>query len=464
MELSGKKVTVVGLGKSGVAASRLLVAKGAKVSATDAQEDDSLRRSAQSLKREGISVELGKHTKRWIEGRDLIVTSPGVPPTSLPLQWAREEKIPVMSEIELGSFFCKGKVIAITGSNGKSTTVTLLGKILEEGGEKAFVCGNIGEPFCKVVPKVKEKDWVILEVSSFQLEQCYTFRPKVAIFLNLSPNHLDRHPSFEAYLLAKRRITRSQTENDFLLLNADNPFTRSLGKGLLAQKYYFSRREKVQGVFLRGKEVLSSLPASGIQKIATLEKMKLRGPHNEENALSAVLAALLVGIEPAAIQKVLETFEGLPHRIEFVGQTRGVCFFNDSKSTTVSSTLHALETLPGPLLLIAGGREKNESFSTFANSPLLKKVKRVYLIGEAKEKIQKSLGGKVTSHLVPTLEEAVSRAYQDACAGETIILSPMCTSFDMFKDFEERGDRFKESVAALLSEKKVPLEEEVRAH
>jgi len=453
MEFAGKKVTVIGLGKSGISASRLLAVHGAKVSVSEAKETESLRQAAHALKDEGISVELGGHTKEMIRGRDLIVTSPGVPLTSPPLQWAKEEGISVIGEIELGYLFCKGNIIAVTGSNGKSTTVTLLGAILKEGGKRAFVCGNIGEAFCHVVSQMSREDWAVLEVSSFQLEQCRLFHPHIAVVLNISPNHLDRHPSFEEYRSAKRRIAHSQTANDYLLLNADDPFAVTLGKGYSVQKRYFSRTKKVEGVFLRRRDVFSSLHDKE-ERVCSLESLQIPGPHNEENALSAILAALLIGVKPEAIQKSLRIFKGLPHRIEWVGECGGVRFFNDSKSTTVSSTLRALETLPEPLLLIAGGREKNEDFHAFAESSLLRKVKRIFLIGEAKEKIGAAVSGKVATMAAKTLEEAVQFAYQNSRPGETILLSPMCTSFDMFHDFEERGDCFKRSVATLLKSEK----------
>ena len=465
MELAGKKVTVLGLGKSGVAACRLLLSEGAKVFASEARKDAALQKIAQALRHGGISVELGGHTPKWVKGRDLIVTSPGVPLTSPPLQWAREERIPVWSEIELGYHFCKGKIIAVTGSNGKSTTVTLLGRILKEAKKRVFVCGNIGEPFCKVIPKIRSADWVVLEVSSFQLEQCHAFRPHIAVVLNVAPNHLDRHPSFEEYLLAKRRIAKSQTENDFLLLNADDPFARQLGKGLLVRTYYFSRTQKVTGVFMKEKEVFFSL--HGVEeKVCTLRGLRISGSHNEENALSAILASLLVGVGSQPIQKTLLAFEGLPHRIEFIGEKGGIRFINDSKSTTVSSTLCALQTVPSPVLLIAGGREKNEDFSVLAKSPLLKKIKQIFLIGEAKVKIYRAVGKQVKTSFAVTLEEAVQFAYQSASGGDTVLLSPMCTSFDMFENFEERGDRFKETVQTLLKvkgEKKSALTENVYA-
>lgn len=455
MELNGKNITVVGLGRSGLAASRLLAAAGARVSVSEAREDTPLKALAQALKGEGISVELGAHTRPWIQGQDLIVASPGVPPTSPPLRWAREEGVPMMSEIELGSHLCKGKIIAITGSNGKSTTVSLLGKILEKGRKRAFICGNIGTAFCEVVPHVTQEDWVVLEVSSFQLEQCYHFRPHIAGILNISRNHLDRHTSFEEYLLAKRRIAQAQTGNDVLLLNADDPFTRKIGEGLPVQKRYFSRLQRVDGVYMKDLDVFASLNDRD-EKVGTFETLRLPGSHNQENALAAVLGALLVGVAKGAIQEGLDAFEGLAHRIEWAGEWGGIRFVNDSKSTTVSSTLRALESLPGPLLLIAGGREKNEDFQVLARSPLLRKVKEIYLIGEAKEKIHAAVKGKVPTFFAITLGEAVKQAYHDSQAGETILLSPMCTSFDMFKDFEERGDCFKERVAGLIQEEKSP--------
>ncbi|MBI4435968.1 MAG: UDP-N-acetylmuramoyl-L-alanine--D-glutamate ligase [Candidatus Omnitrophica bacterium] len=451
INLSGKKVTVVGLGKSGLSACQLLLREGAEVFVSEARSDPSLKQAAEVLTRKGVSMEFGGHTREWIRGKDLVVMSPGVPFSSPPFQWAQSEKIPILSEIELGYLFCKGKIIAVTGSNGKSTTVTLLGKMLEEGGKRSFVCGNIGEPFCNHVLKVSEKDWVVLEVSSFQLEQCHSFKPHIAILLNLSPNHLDRHPSLENYISVKRRIAQCQKKEDYFLLNADDPLAPEVGKGSLSQKRYFSRTKKVKGVFLKGRDIFSSLNGRE-EKVCTFQGFRLPGSHNEENALAAIVAALLAGVKPFAVQKTLATFEGLPHRIEFVEEIEGVRFVDDSKSTTVASTLRAIDALSGPLLLIAGGREKNEDFRSLQH-PLLKKVKRIFLIGEAKEKIRSALAGSVETTLAATLEEAVALAFEASQAGETVLLSPMCTSFDMFRDFEERGDHFKENVAMLKARK-----------
>ncbi|MFH1857599.1 MAG: Mur ligase family protein, partial [Candidatus Omnitrophota bacterium] len=228
--VENKKATVIGLGKSGLASVRLLLAKGASVSVSEAKEDPALIRLANALEQEGALVELGGHTRRWIEGRDLIVTSPGVPPQSLPLRWAGEAKIPILSEIELGFLYCPGRIVAVTGTNGKSTTTALLGEILQKGGKRCFICGNIGTPFCEIVPKMTEEHWAVVEVSSFQLEHCHAFKPRIAMVLNIAPNHLDRHPSFEAYQSAKRRIAQAQSEDDALILNAEDPHARTLGE------------------------------------------------------------------------------------------------------------------------------------------------------------------------------------------------------------------------------------------
>jgi UDP-N-acetylmuramoylalanine--D-glutamate ligase len=399
-------------------------------------------------------VELGRHTEHWIRGRDLVVTSPGIPAGSPPLQWAKKDGIPILSEIELASFFCRGRIIAVTGSNGKSTTTSLLGMMFEKAKKRAWVCGNIGNAFSRVAAQVTSDDWVILEVSSFQLEYCRTFRPHLALILNVSPNHLDRHEGFEEYLLAKRRIARAQTEKDCLLLNADDPFVRHLGRNLLTQKYFFSRKEEVEGVILKGKGIYSTRVRPA-ERLCTLEGFNLPGFHNEENALAAVLAAHTAGVPNAANQKALVGFSGLPHRIESVGTWEEVRYINDSKSTTVSSALRALETFPAPIVRIAGGREKLEDFTNFSRTPLLKKVERMFRYGEAKEKILSSVAGRVAALPAGSFEEAVLLACHHARPGVTVLLSPMCTSFDCFRDFEERGERFKETIRAYFR-KKVP--------
>ncbi len=455
-DFRGKKVAVVGLGKSGLAACRLLRKKGAELFVSEAMENDSLRKEAEALRAEGVFVELGGHTRETIKGKDFVVMSPGVSPQAPPFQWAREEGIPVLSEIELGYLFCKGKIIAVTGSNGKSTTVSLIGKMLEEGGKRAWVCGNIGNPFCDFVEGISPEDWVVLEVSSFQLEECHRFRPHIAVVLNVSPNHLDRHPSLGDYITAKSRIFQSQGEDDYAILNAEDAVVRGFGKNRLSRRRSFSRIGKVEGVYLKHRDLFLR-EGEKEKKICTLENFRLPGAHNEENALAAVLAAHLAGVFPEAIQKALDTFEGLPHRLEYVTEIRGVRFVNDSKSTTVFSTLRALEACSSPIFLIVGGRGKNEDFHAF-KGPLLNKVKRFILIGEAKEKIRAVLTKRQT-FFSSTLEEAVRLAFQEAKEEETVLLSPMCASFDMFHDFEERGDFFKRIVGGLAEEHRCVLKE-----
>jgi len=449
MNLSKKKVVVLGLGESGIGAAELLERQGAKVFVSEEKKTPALEKAARALRARGVTFELGIHTRKIIQESELAVLSPGIPLTHLPIQWIREAKVPCMSEIELAHHFCKGKIIAITGSNGKSTTTSLLGEILEKGRKKVFVCGNIGKAFSRIALDVEKEDWVVLEVSSFQLEQSQAFRPHISIILNILSNHLDRHSTFEDYVMMKRRIAYYQTSSDALILNQDDPFTRTIGKDLPVQKYYFSRKGKVKGVFLEGKDVLSTLGGNP-EKVCSLERLKIPGPHNEENALSAVCAALLVKTDPSDIEKGLASFKGLSHRMEYVAEKGGIQFINDSKSTTVSSTLRALETLPGPIFLIAGGRDKKEDFNAFGKSTLLRKVARIYLFGEARGKIVKAVLGKAATVSVKTLDEAVARAYENAYSGVTILLSPMCTSFDMFPNFEVRGERFKKKVLGLI--------------
>jgi UDP-N-acetylmuramoylalanine--D-glutamate ligase len=408
-----KKVTVVGLARSGLACARLLSDLGAEVSVTDCCDTPVIRSNAERLQEKNIRFESGKHTRGFIAGRDLIVISPGVTGTSLPVRWAQEEKIPVIAEIEAAWAVCPASVIAVTGSSGKTTVATLIGKVLEASGKRAFVCGNIGTPFCGEVAKMKPGDFVSLEVSSFQLEAIRDFRPKIAVMLNFSRNHLDRHKDMQEYLDAKKRIFMNQEEDDFLVLNQEDPVLKKLGAEAKAKVIYFNGSEEL----------------------------------NPNQAAVAAVASIL-NIKKDLCLKVFSDFKGLEHRLEYVSKINDITFVNDSKATTVESAVWAIKNIPSPVILIAGGRHKGVDYRGILDVSR-KKVKEVIVIGEAREKIEDALRGSLPLHGASTLEDAVRKAFSDASSGDCVLLSPMCSSFDMFSDYEERGRAFKNAVHTL---------------
>lgn len=441
-------MTVVGLARSGIAASQWLLKLGALVRVTEAARTPSLEETAESLMAEGALVELGKHTRHFIKGAQLLVISPGVPPTAPPVQWAREEGIPVVNELELGGWYCSGRLVAVTGSNGKSTVVTMVGEILRAAGKEVVVCGNIGTPLCSVLEKIRPSTTVVLEVSSFQLERILSFHAEIGCILNITENHLDRHRSFARYRAAKAKLFGHQRPNDWALLNAEDPSYSFLKKQVQGRLASFSRLRKVLGACIQEDWLTLTLPSiSG--PICRRIDLPTPGAHHEANALAAACMAGLLGVEPKMIAEVLRKFRGLPHRQEVVATIQGVTFVNDSKSTTVASGLSAIEAAPGRVVLIAGGRDKGSDFRKLKSWKWRKKLKGAVLIGEDGPKIASHLKGAVRMFPARDLPEAVETAFQMAEKGECVLLSPMCTSFDMFRDFEERGERFIQSVARL---------------
>lgn len=409
-----KKVTMVGLARSGLACANLLSALGAQVSVTEIQDSQLTRENSTRL-RANIKFELGKHTPDFIKNRDLLVVSPGVTNTAWPIIWARQFAIPVISEIEVAGILCVGTVIAITGTNGKTTVVTLIGKVLEQAGKRVFVCGNIGQPFCQDLEKIEAGDFVVLEVSSFQLENISTFKPKISCILNFSSNHLDRYANMQDYLQAKKRIFVNQDSSDYLILNYDDVGVRSLSKEAKANIIYFSQEKNLN-------------------------------PNQ-----SAVLAvASILGINKDLVLNVFKDFKGIEHRLEEVARINQVLFINDSKATTVEATLWALGNIHQPIILIAGGREKGNDYSQILDL-MRRKVREVILIGEAKERMRNAFAGILSINEASTLEEAVSIAFSKARPGESVLFSPMCKSFDMFSNFEERGRVFKETVYKIIA-------------
>ena len=450
MELNGKRVLVVGLGKSGVASALFLSKRGATVAVSDAKSQEQLRDEIPLLLDHGISVETGQHGERTFRDQDLIVVSPGVPVDVPQLVHARERGIPVIGEVELAAQFLKGHVIAITGSNGKTTTTTLVGAIISAAGRNALVGGNIGTPAITFVDRAGDEAWVVLEVSSFQLETIETFHPQIAVVLNVTPDHLDRHGSFDNYLSAKGRIFENQTDRDFAVLNADNEPADAMASQTKAAVHRFSRTKEVNGAFVRGDKIVWR-GADGDHEIMPVGEISLKGAHNVENVLAAVAVGMLAGVEPKQIRRAVASFHAVEHRLEYVDTVRGVEYYNDSKATNVDATIKALESFPGRIHLILGGKDKGSDYTVL--SDLVKqRVKRVYTIGAAAAKIESQLrGAEIVS--AGTLETAVKRASETAEAGDVVLLAPACASFDQFNSYEHRGSVFKDVVRQLAGKK-----------
>jgi UDP-N-acetylmuramoylalanine--D-glutamate ligase len=453
MEVKGKRVLVVGLGKSGVASALFLVSRGALVTVSDAKREDQLRTEIPALLDRGITVETGKHGERTFREQDLIVVSPGVPGDMAPLQSARRKGIPVIGEIELTARFLDGKIVAITGSNGKTTTTTLTGEIIASGGRKTLVGGNIGTPAITFVDQSSPDTWVVLEISSFQLESIEIFRPHISAVLNITPDHLDRHGSMESYIAAKSRIFENQSAGDYAVLNADHEATRKLAEGLKPQVLWFSRRREVErGAFVKGSTIVYR--DANTVEIMPLSEIALKGAHNVENVLAAVAIGMAAGVEPSAIRRAVKDFRAVEHRLEYVATLRGVQYYNDSKATNVDATIKALESFPANVHLILGGRDKDGDYREL--QPLIAgRVKRVYTIGEAAAKIESQIGNAAPVLSATTLAAAVREAAGLAAEGDIVLLAPACASYDQFQSYEHRGRAFKELVQSLAAAESV---------
>lgn len=441
---------VVGLGRSGVASALFLQARGARVTVSDAKPQDQLSQEIPVLLDHGIAVETGGHGERTFRGQDLIVVSPGVPVDSPSLVQARALGEPVIGEIELASQFLPKNIVAITGSNGKTTTTTLAGEIISAGGFPVAVGGNIGTPAISLVDRAKADAVVVLEVSSFQLETVQTFRPRVAVVLNVTPDHLDRHRTFAAYTDAKARIFENQQTNDYAVLNADDPTCVELANRSRAQVFWFSRKKEVQqGAYLRDGRLLFR-DAKQQHEIMLASEIPLKGAHNVENAMAAICVGALMGCEAEQIRAAVQNFKAVEHRLEYVATIRGVEYYNDSKATNVDATIKALESFPANIHLILGGKDKDSDYSLL-NDLLQKRVKRVYTIGSAAEKIESQVGTVAEVDRSGTLETALRHAAAIAQSGDVVLLAPACASFDQFQNYEHRGRVFKEVVASLAA-------------
>jgi UDP-N-acetylmuramoylalanine--D-glutamate ligase len=481
MELKNKRVLVVGLGKSGLAAAQFLKERGAKVTVSDARPA-TLIAELPGLLEQGFSVEAGSHGLLTFRRQDLIVVSPGVPQSTPELMQVRAMGMRIIGELELGAQYLQGEVIAITGSNGKTTTTSLLGEILKADGRPTLVGGNIGRPVTEMVAESVELSrrreqeaglstsaqepafgrdetsmvWSVLEVSSFQLETVETFKPRIAMVLNVTPDHLDRHGSFEAYAAAKARITENQTGEDFLILNGEDKPTQMVAarsgsrSGSPAQIYWFSAvRQIKQGAFVHGESIFFTAKEGGKpEPVMPVSEITLAGKHNVENVLAAVCAARLAGVSNEVIRAAVGSFKAVEHRLEFVRELGGVRYFNDSKATNVDATAKAIAAFAGGVHVILGGKDKDSDYSTLG--PLLQeRAKTVITIGSAAEKIERQLAGVTKIESAETLARAVARAHELAVAGDVVLLAPACASFDQFENYEHRGRVFKELVASL---------------
>ncbi len=450
MDLKNKRVLVVGLGKSGLSAAMFLREQGARVTVSDTRSAVALAKEIPALLEAGIMVESGGHGLLTFRRQDLIVVSPGVPMDTPEVKQVVAFGLPVIGELELASRYLKGEVVAITGSNGKTTTTTLVGKIFADGGRPTLVGGNIGLPVIDLVKESSAETVSVLEVSSFQLETIEEFHPHIAAVLNITPDHLDRHGSFESYAAAKARITENQTAEDFLVLNAEDKAAQMVALETKAQIYWFSGRRPIkQGAFVHGESILF-IPREGAkaEPVMPVSEIHLKGSHNVENVLAAVCAARLANIPAESIRASVAAFKAVEHRLELVKLVNGVEFYNDSKATNVDAAMKAVSSFPGGIHLILGGKDKDSDYSLM--SELLKeRVKIVYTIGSAAEKIERQLQGVVKIVPAETLQVAVAKAAKAATVGDVVLLSPACSSFDQFENYEERGRVFRQLVNEL---------------
>lgn len=461
IDVKGKRVLVVGLGKSGVASALFLKARGARVTVSDTRTEQQLHQEIPTLLDRGIAIETGGHGERTFRDQDLIVVSPGVPTDVAPLARARSLGLPVIGEIELASRFLKGRIVAITGSNGKTTTTTLCGDLIAGASQRVLVGGNIGTPVILLVDDSTDNTFNVLEVSSFQLETIETFHPQIAVILNITPDHLDRHGSFQAYVDAKARIFKNQGASDWAVLNLDNQVTAELAAKTKAGIAWFTRAsldaKHPYGAFLRDERIFWREDGREIE-VMPLKEIPLKGAHNQENVLAAVCVARLAGADAESIRRGVQKFKAVEHRLQLIANIRGVEYYNDSKATNVDATIKAIESFPGNIHLILGGKDKDSDYSLM-NDLLRARVKRVYTIGAAAEKIRSHI--RDAAEIVPsgTLDVAVQRASQSAVPGDIVLLAPACSSFDQFENYEHRGRVFRKLVEDLAEKNKAVASE-----
>jgi UDP-N-acetylmuramoylalanine--D-glutamate ligase len=447
MELKNKRVLVVGLARTGVATALFCAARGAHVTATESRTEAQIGEAVAKLRGVGVTLELGGHQGKTFIEQDLIVPSPGVPADFPQLLAARKAGVKVWSEVELAYRFLNGSLVGITGSNGKTTTTALIEHILRGAGLPTLLAGNIGTPLISMVDQTKKNTVTVVELSSFQLELIDTFRPNVGLFLNLTPDHLDRHHTLKAYGDAKARIFENQTADDAAILNADDAGAAAYAPSK-PQVYWFSRKQRVaQGAYLRGEEVVLRIDGED-HTVLRRGEIPLAGAHNLENVLAATIATKLAGAAVPAIAAGVRSFAGVEHRLEFVADINGVRYFNDSKATNVDATLKAIDAFAGRILVILGGKDKGSDY-TVLQQPLREKAILALLIGAAAEKIESEIAGSVAIERAGTIERAVEVAAHTAHPGDIVLLAPACASFDQFENYEQRGRIFKELVRRL---------------
>ena len=452
MELSGRKTLVLGAGKSGIASAKFVVERGGTVALHDKRAIETWSEEAKSLKEKfGVGLIDGNLPSWLLDQIDLVIISPGVPTNTIPARYVDRKDGEVIGEVELAYRFLKGKIVGITGSNGKTTTTTLIGELLKDAGIETLVGGNIGTPLLDLTAIATEKTWTVAELSSFQLETIKDFRANVAIATNVTPNHLDRYDFFSDYAAAKHRLFMNQTADDVAILNADDEITASWANGLKANIVLFSvKKELDEGLFLRGRDLVCR--AHGTEKVLTTrDEIFVRGLHNVENVLAGLAAGLACGASPDSMRESVKNFKGVEHRIEFVADISGVKFYNDSKATSVDATLKALEALSeeaGKTILILGGRGKNAPYSPLI--PLIEKtVRKLVLIGEDADNIEAQLKNHAEIIRADSMQNAVIKSFEFATKGDSVLLAPACASFDMFKSFEHRGEVFKSEIGKL---------------
>jgi UDP-N-acetylmuramoylalanine--D-glutamate ligase len=450
LELKNKRVLVVGLGKSGLSAAMFLRAQGARVTVSDTRSAVALEKEIPALLEAGIMVESGGHGLLTFRRQDLIVVSPGVPMDTPEVKQVVAFGLPVIGELELASRYLQGRVVAITGSNGKTTTTTLVGKIFADAGVPTLVGGNIGLPVIDLVAKSTQETVSVLEVSSFQLETVEEFHPWIAVMLNITPDHLDRHGSFQSYVAAKERIFARQNAKDFLVLNGDDRVTQMCAAQAKSEVFWFSGTKAVRrGAFVRDGVIVWVEKEGGVtEPVMPVAEIPLKGAHNVENVLAGVCTARLAKIPAESIRASVAGFRAVEHRLELVRKFNDVEYYNDSKATNVDAAMKALASFPGGIHLILGGKDKDSDYSTMAEM-LKKRVKVVYTVGSAAEKIERQLHGVVKMVAAQTIQMAVAKAAKAAAPGDVVLLSPACSSFDQFENYEHRGRVFRQSVMEL---------------
>lgn len=446
MGLGGKKVLIIGAARSGIAAAKFLLGQGAVVALNDRKPLDQWSPEALALKESGVGLLPGDPPGWLLDQLELVVVSPGVPANIIPIRYVERAGAEVIGEVELAARYLKGRIVAITGSNGKTTTTSLIGELLRDAGLPGVqVGGNIGRPLISMIDGSRDDGWTVVELSSFQLETIKTFRPAIAIVLNVTPNHMDRYETFNDYAAAKHRIFMNQTVDNVAVLNADDETVSSWASGLRARVMWFSVRKVLnEGVFLRDNELVYK-----DQVLLRVDELKLRGLHNVENVAAAFAAGIAAGASIESMAATAKQFNPVEHRLEFVAEIARVRFYNDSKATSVDATTKALEAFAqdaGKIVLILGGRGKKAPYEPLA-SLVKSKVRKLILIGEDAETIEKELGGFASFEYASDMSDAVTRSFKAAEKGDVVLLAPACASFDMFESFEHRGKVFKSAVA-----------------